>query len=143
MTRAPNHANAVGCKTTRVTKDTRIIALGHLATHIDAKVALLKEKGYVHAEPMYAQEVTLEQMKETLKGAPNALLFVGGAMGHTHPDTMRELYAFIPENCPTLAVDVVYQPDFAATCPGRTPPFTAEEVAVASLYAIEQIAGAE
>lgn len=143
MPRAPNLANAVGCKATRVTKATRIFALGHLATHIDAKVALLKDMGYSHAEAMYAQERSVDEMKETLQGAPHALLFVGGAMMHTHPDTMRELFAWIPTGAPTLAVDIVHMPDFAAACPGRTPPFTAEEVAAASVYAIEEVAAAE
>jgi hypothetical protein len=141
MPREPNHANAVGCKATKVTKATRIFALGHLATHIDAKVALLKERGFTLAEPLYAQVDSLEVMKDKLRTAPGALLFVGGAMMHTHAETMAELFKWIPEECPTLAVDIVHMPDFAAVCaPGRKPPFTPEEVAAASVHAIEQIA---
>ena len=74
MPREPNHANAVGCKATKVTKATRIFALGHLATHIDAKVALLKERGFTLAEPLYAQVDSLEVMKDKLRAAPGALL---------------------------------------------------------------------
>jgi hypothetical protein len=138
--RAANHANAVGCAATRVTKATRIFALGHLASHIDAKVELLKARGFAHAEPMYAQSEPLESMKDKLRAAPGALLFVGGAMMHTHPDMMKELFAFAQAECPTLAIDIVHMPDFAAACPGRTPPFSPAEVAAASVYAIEQIA---
>lgn len=141
--RAPNVANAVGCKETLVTKETRIFALGHLKSHIDAKVALLHAHGFVRAEPMYAQEETVEGMKATLRAAPGALLFVGGAMMHTHPETMAALLAFIPVECPTLAVDIVHMADFAAACPGRTPPFTPEDVAAASLFAIQEIAVAQ
>ena len=138
-TRAANNANAIGCKDTKVTKDTQIFALGHLKSHIDAKVDLLHERGFTRAEPMYAQERTVEEMKATLRAAPGALLFVGGAMMHTHPETMKVLFEFIPLECPTLAVDIVHMPDFAGACPGRTPPFTPAEVAAASVFAIEQI----
>jgi hypothetical protein len=144
--RAPNLANAVGCPTTHVTKATKIFALGHLKTHIDAKVELLRKEGYTEAEPMYAQLESVDEMKAKLKAASaapaGALLFVGGAMMHTHPDTMKELFAFIPAECPALAVDIVHMPDFAAACPGRTPPFSSEEVAAASVFAIKEIAAA-
>ena len=56
---------------------------------------------------------------------------------------MKELFAFIPEHCPELVVDIVHMGDFAVACPGRTPPFTAEDVAAASIHAIEQLAVAE
>ena len=144
MPRAANHANAVGCAATRVTKATRIFALGHLKTHIDAKVALLKERGFALAEPMYAQEESLDAVKDKLRAAPGALLFVGGAMMHTHADFMKELFAWVPTECPTLAVDIVHMPDFAAVVqPPHPPPFSSEEVAAASVFAIEQIAVAE
>ena len=137
----PNDSNRVGCAATRVTKATRIFALGHLATHIDAKVALLKERGFVHAEPLYAQVDDLATMQAKLAAAPGALLFVGGAMLHTHTKLMEELYAWIPTGAPTLAVDIVHMPDFAAVLGAeRKPPFSSEEVARASVYAIEQIA---
>ena len=80
MPREPNHASAVGNKTNKVTKSTRIICLGHLATHIDAKVALMKARGFTRAEPMYAQTESLDEQKAKLRAAGPALLFVGGAM---------------------------------------------------------------
>ena len=141
MPRDANVANAVGCKATVVTKATRIFALGHLASHIDAKVALLKEKGFAHAEPLYAQEEPVEAWQAKLAAAPGALLFVGGAMMHTHKEAMEQLFAWIPQGAPTLAVDIVHQPDFAAVVqPPHAPPFSPAEVAAASVYAIEQIA---
>jgi hypothetical protein len=143
MPREPNHASAVGNPATKLTKATRIICLGHLATHIDAKVALMKARGFTLAEPMYAQVESLAEQKAKLKAAGPALLLVGGAMMHTHGEAMKELFAFIPEHCPDLAVDIVQMSDFAAACPGRTPPFTPEDVAAASIYAIEQLAVAE
>jgi len=144
MPRAPNVANAVGCAATKVTKATRIFALGHLKTHIDAKVELLRARGFAAAEPLYAQEEPLAAWQAKLAGAPGALLFVGGAMMHTHKEAMDALFAWIPQGAPTLAVDIVHQPDFAAVlAAGRAPPFTPEEVAAASAYAIEQIAQPE
>ena len=144
MPREPNVANAVGCAATKVTKATRIFALGHLATHIDAKVALLKARGFELAEPLYAQIDDLETMKGKLRAAPGALLFVGGAMMHTHAETMKALFEWIPKEAPTLAVDIVHGPDFAAVvAPPHPPPFSPDEVAAASVHAIEQIAVAE
>ena len=43
-----------GCKTTRITKETRIINIGHLPSHIDAKTEAMKKDGFINAEPMYA-----------------------------------------------------------------------------------------
>ena len=144
MPRAANHANAIGCAATRVTKATRIFALGHLASHIDAKVALLKARGFAHAEPLYAQVDDLEAIKAKLRAAPGALLFVGGAMMHTHADTMKAIFEWIPQEAPTLAVDIVHMPDFqAVVVPYHPPPFSPDEVAAASVHAIEQIAVAE
>ena len=140
MPRASNFANSIGCAATKVTKATRIFALGHLATHVDAKVAMLRAEGFSLAEPMYAQLETLEEMKSKLRASSGALLFVGGAMMHTHPDMMKALFEFVQAEAPTTAVDVVHMPDFAAACPGRTPPFTADEVGLASLYAVKEIA---
>ena len=50
----------------------------------------------------------------------------------------------MPTECPTLAVDIVHMPDFAAVVqPPHPPPFSSEEVAAASVFAIEQIAVVE
>ena len=76
--------------------------------------------------------------------APGALLFVGGAMMHTHADTMKAIFEWIPQEAPTLAVDIVHMPDFqAVVVPYHPPPFSPDEVAAASVHAIEQIAVAE
>jgi len=141
MPRAPNDVNVVSCPSTAVTKHTRVFCLGHLATHIDAKVALLRARGFAAAEPLYAQTESAEEIKSKLAAAPRALLFVGGAMMHTHAEMMADLLRWIPTGAPTLAVDIVHKPDFDATlAEGRKPPFTPDEVAAASAFAIEQIA---
>ena len=87
---------------------------------------------------MYAQVETVAEMKEKLSNAPGSLMLVGGAMMHTHPEMMKELFEWIPTGNPTMVVDVVFGPDFEAVVK-HAPPFTPAEVAAASVYAIEQI----
>jgi hypothetical protein len=125
-----------GCVTTVITKSSKIFCIGHLEGHIDKKVALLRSEGFTDVQPMYAQKMTADEIKYTLNGHPGCLFFVGGAMEKAHGALMKDLYAFLPVEAPTVACYVLTQSDFPSET--GSPP-SAEEVAAASCSCIKKL----
>ncbi len=124
-----------GSVSTVITKSSKIFCIGHLEGHIDKQVALLQSEGFTNVEPMYSQKLTSDEIKAILIKHPGCLLFVGGAMETEHGVLMKDIYAFLPVEAPTVACFVLSS-DFPATT--GSPP-SADEVAAASCACIKKL----
>ena len=73
-----------------ITKNTKIINIGHLPGHVNRKVELLKEAGFSNSYGIITLETTKEAIKEDLKNSPNSLFIIGGAMLKTFPELVTD-----------------------------------------------------
>jgi hypothetical protein len=131
-----------GCLTTRIDKATTVWCLGHLPSHIDGKVAGLKEAGFVNAKPMYCQSQSADEIKALLAASPRSLLYVGGAMMKTHPEMMADLLAWCPAGAPSVAIEVLGKPHFERWAPGHSMPPSEDDVARVSVLHVASLAEA-
>jgi hypothetical protein len=131
-----------GCLTARIDKSTTIWCLGHLASHIDMKVDGLKEAGFANAKPMYCQEQSAQELKDLLAASPGSLLYVGGAMMKTHPELMADLFTYVEQKAPLVAIEVLGMKQFDQFAPGHTTPPSVDDVARVSVLHVAQLAEA-
>lgn len=114
-----------------ITKQTTILCIGHLPGHINEKVHLLKQEGFVNSIPIIFSETTMDAIKYLIKSSPDGSLFLsGGAMEKTHPEATSELYNFIAKEVPSMLIHKVTFADFPE---GTKPPVSAEIVAKAAV----------
>ena len=99
-----------------ITRQTKILCIGHLPGHIDGKVTKLKAAGFPNAEGIITLQTTPEAIKAQLVASPESLFIVGGAMNKEYPFLMAELNAFIAENAPTVIVHNTTAADFTPGC---------------------------
>jgi hypothetical protein len=117
--------------TGRITKQTTILCIGHLSSHVNLKVELLKKEGFINAIPIVFSETTMDEVKQLIKSCPPGSLFIaGGAMEKTYPDESKEFYEFIPREAPSMLIHKVSFADFPA---GTVPPVSDEIVAEAAV----------
>ncbi len=115
----------------KITKQTTILCIGHLPSHINLKVELLKKEGFSNAIPFVFSETTMDAVKQLIKSCPPGSLFLaGGAMEKTYPEESKEFYSFIPREAPSMLIHKVSFADFPE---GTTPPVSAEIVAQAAV----------
>ena len=107
------------------TRQTKIVTIGHLPGHTNGKVALLKMNGFTDVSAILCTSAPVEEIKATLKGSPDSLFLVGGAMMSGFPDLMADLLDFIAKECPTIFVHQTVKADFDAD---TTWPPTEEQV---------------
>ena len=105
----------------KITKETKILNIGHLPGHTNGKVDVLKAGGFEnsHAFCMTEEGTTIESIKEELRNSPHSLFIVGGAMNSSYPDLMKELNEFIAAEVPSIIVHNTTGADFP---PGTTYP---------------------
>ena len=96
----------------KVTRETKIINIGHLPGHTNGKVALLKAHGFTDVSAILCESMSAEEIKATLKNSPYSLFLVGGAMMTGFPKLMADLLLFISTECPTIVVHKTVKADF-------------------------------
>ena len=115
----------------KITKQTTILCIGHLPGHINEKVKLLKQEGFINAVPIVFSETTMDAIKELIKSSPQGTLFLKGyTMEQKYPEATIELYEFIAAEAPSMLVHKVSFADFPE---GTKPPVSAEIVAQAAV----------
>ena len=100
-----------------ITKQTKIINIGHLPGHVNGKTDLLREAGWSNSVGIITLETTKEAIKAELKSSPGALFIVGGAMNKEYPELMAELNEFIKSEVPSIIVHNTTKEDFPEGCP--------------------------
>ena len=114
-----------------ITKQTTILCIGHLPSHIHGKVDLLKAAGFENAVPIVLSETTVDDVKTLLRTSPHGSLFLaGGVMEKVYPEATAELYGFIASEIPDMLVHKVSFADFPA---GTVAPVSAQIVAQAAV----------
>ena len=100
-----------------ITKNTKIINIGHLPGHVNRKVELLKEAGFINSCGIITLETTKEAIKEDLKNSPNSLFIIGGAMIKTYPELVAELNEYITNEVPSIIIHTTTAADFPPGIP--------------------------
>jgi hypothetical protein len=114
-----------------ITKQTIILCIGHLPSHIHGKVDLLRAEGFEHAVPIVLSDTTVDAVKALILTCPPGSLFLaGGAMDKVYPEATADLYAYIAEYAPAMLVHKVSFADFPE---GTVAPVSAEVVAQAAV----------
>ena len=100
-----------------ITRQTKIINIGHLPGHVSGKVDLLKQAGFPNAIGIVTLQTTKEAIKNELRESPNALFIVGGAMNKEYPELMAELNEFIRTEASSIIIHNTTKDDFPPDCP--------------------------
>lgn len=103
-----------------ITKQTRILTIGHLPEHVNGKAKLLKEAGFLDTKGIIASQMSKEDIMNLLKDSPRSLFIVGGAMNKAYPELMAELNTFINKEVPSIIVHNTTISDFPPDC--KLPP---------------------
>lgn len=115
-------------------KNTKIVNIGFLPGHVNAKAKLLHAAGFGDVVTVALKPPTewdAAKIRQVLAAAaPDALLLAGGAMMTEAPELMADLQAFIAAECPGVRIALTTKADFDADV--SFPP-TEEQVAKSGL----------